>query len=82
MKQIDAYQCFDGQIFSDEDKAKAHDEDLLGQELDGLLKLFGFGGKLTRNDEWRGLMNLMQNRKELRKSVDLISAILAHGEDE
>ncbi|WNO06027.1 hypothetical protein [Rhodoferax mekongensis] len=82
MRQIEAYQCYDGQIFSDESKAKAHDEDLLGQELDGLLKLFGFGGKLTRNDEWRGLMNLMQNRKELRKSVDLIAAILAHGDEE
>ena len=82
MKTIEAYQCADGLIFEDEQKAKAHDEDLLGQELDGLLKLFGFGGKLSRNDEWRGLMNLMKNRKELRSYIDTIASLLAHGDIE
>jgi len=82
MKTIEAYQCADGSIHSDEDKAKAYDDDLIGQELDGLLKMFEFGGKLTRNDEYKGLMCLMTNRAELRKSIDHIAALLAHGDEE
>lgn len=82
MKTIEAYQCADGTIFEDEDKAKSYDDDLLGQELDGLLKLFEFGGKLTRNDEYKGLMKLLNNRKELQQSINLIAQILSHGEEE
>ena len=78
MKEITAYECADGTLHGDEEKAKAHDDDLLGQELDGLLKLFAFGGKLTRNDEYRALIGLMNNRNELRKSVCAIIKILDH----
>jgi len=81
MKTIEAYQCADGLMFDDEDKAKAHDDDLLGQELDGLLKQFQFGGTLSRNDEYRGLMRLMDNRSELKKSIISILQILEHGDD-
>ena len=80
MKTIEAYQCADGQIFEDDRKAKAHDDDLLGQELDGLLKLFKFDS-LTRNQEYRSLIQLMNNRKELRTSMDTISRLLEHGQD-
>lgn len=82
MKTIEAYQCSDGQIFDDEHKAKAHDDDLLGEELDGLLKMFAFGGLLTRNDEYRGLMRLLNNRKELHAVINKIATVLAHGEDD
>lgn len=32
MKTIEAYQCADGQIFEGDRKAKAHDDDLHGQD--------------------------------------------------
>ena len=80
MLQIEAYKCSDGSIFECEEAANAHDEDLLGQELDGLLKLFEFGGLLTRIDENRALLRLMgKNRRELEKSLFLILQILQHG---
>ena len=81
MKTIEAYQCADGLLFDDEGKAKAHDDDLLGQELDGLLKQFQFGGTLSRNDEYRGLLRLMNNRAELKTSIISILRILEHGND-
>lgn len=79
MLEVTAYQCADGAIFENEEQAISHEKDLLGQELDGLLKLFEFGGKLTRNDEYRGLMALINNRTELQKSITAIAHILAHG---
>lgn len=81
MKTIEAYQASDGTLFNCEDKAKQYEDDLLGQELDQLLKLFQFGGKLTRNDEHRGLMCLMNNRKELKQSVEVILNILNENEN-
>ena len=75
MKTIEADQCADGQIFEDDRKAKAHDYDLLVQELDGILKLFKFDS-LTRNQEYRALMQLMNNRKELRTSIEAIARLL------
>ena len=80
MKEIHAYQCADGLIYEDERKAKAHDDDLLGQELDGLLKMFGFGGQLTRSAEHRALLRLLDKRAELRVVINTISAILEHGD--
>lgn len=80
MKTIEAFECSDGSIFNCEDKAKQHEDDLLGQELDSLLKLFKFGGQLTRNDEYKGLMILMNNRKELKQSIRAILDILDHSE--
>ena len=82
MRELTAYQCADGTLHTDERKALAHDEDLLGQELDGLLKLFAFGGKLTRNDEYVALIGLMGKRDELRKSIYSIIRILDHSQEE
>lgn len=79
MKEITAYQCSDGAIFNDDRNAKTHEDDLLGQEIDGLLKLYKLD--ISRNQEYKGCLSVMQNRAELRKSVSLILAILEHGED-
>lgn len=82
MKEINAYLCADGLIFADEDKAKSHDDDLLGQELDGLLKLFEFDGNhVTRNDEYKALMRIMKKRNELASQLRLILKILDHGSE-
>ena len=67
------------QLIEEEDKAIAHDNDILGQELDGLLKLAEID--ITRNAEYKALLKWISNRKELIKSIDLLHAILHHGDD-
>jgi len=74
MKTIEAYQCSDGTIFDCDNKAKSHEDDLLGQELDGLLKLFQLD--ITRNQEYKGLLAIMKSRKELKNTIQLILNIL------
>lgn len=80
MQSIQAYKTADGKLFTDESKAKAHEQDLLGQELDGLLKLFNLD--ITRQEEYRALLQLMKRQEELKQSVKMILSILEHGEDD
>lgn len=79
MRKITAYECVDGSIHEDERKAKAHEEDLLGQELDGLLRLFELD--ITRQEEYRALLGIMKKREELLKAVRTIVKILDYSED-
>ena len=80
MKTIEAILCCDGSIFTNEAKAKAHEEDLLGQEVDGLLRLFCLD--ITRNQEYKGCLSAMAKRKELKQSARAILAIIEHSRDE
>lgn len=80
MKEIHAYQCSDGAIFTDDKKAKAHEDDLLGQEIDGLLKLYGLD--ITRNQEYKGCLSVLGKRKELKEAAAAILAILNHHEED
>ena len=79
MKTIHAYQCADGSIFTDEKKAKAHDDDLLGQEIDGLLRLYCLD--ITRNQEFKGCLSVMGKREELKNAALAILSVLNHVED-
>ena len=79
MVEISAYKCYDGMIFEDEKKAKEHEDDLLGQELDGLLRLFDLD--ISRNQEYLALLSVMKKREELLKSVTVITNILNHQRD-
>jgi hypothetical protein len=74
MQEITAYLCSDGSIHSDEKKARAHEDDLLGQELDGLLRLFELD--ITRNQEHKGILCAMKKRAELLKAAQIIINIL------
>ena len=80
MKTIQAILCCDGSIFTDEAKAKAHEEDLLGQEIDGLLRLFCLD--ITRNQEFKGCLSAMSKRKELESAARKILAIIEHSRGE
>lgn len=78
---VQVVECFktqDGRIFEDYRKAKEHAADLLGQELDGLLKLAQMD--VTRNTEYRAIMAWMNNRAELKAAIDKLHAILNFGE--
>ena len=74
MVEISAYKCYDGMIFEDEKEAKEYEDDLLGQELDGLLRLFDLD--ISRNQEYLALLSVMKKREELLKSVTVITNIL------
>lgn len=74
MQEITAYRCADGSIYADEDKAKAHEDDLLGQELDELLRLCELD--ITRNQSFKGILCAMKKRKELHQIAQTIINIL------
>jgi len=74
MQEITAYRCSDGSIHSDEIKAKAYEDDLLGQELDGFLRLFELD--ITRNQEFKGILCAMRKRPEILKAAQIIISIL------
>lgn len=78
MREITAYLCADGSIHANEAKAKAHDDDLLGQELDDLLRLFELD--ITRNQSFKSILCVMKKRAELSKAVGEILRILNHAE--
>ena len=80
MKEITAYMCADGSIHENERAAVAHDDNLLGTELDGLLRLFELD--ITRHQECRVLLCVMNKRGELLKSVNSIAQILNHQDGE
>ena len=74
MKTITGYQISNGDIFTNEVEAKKAEENLLGEELDGLLKLFALD--ITRNQEYKSLLQLLPKRKELEKQILKILEIL------
>lgn len=79
MLEITAYQCSDGSVFTNESKARAHDDDLLGQEIDGLLRLYCLD--ITRNQEFKGCLSVMGKREELKEAITTILSILNHGDE-
>ena len=61
-------------MFEDEEKAREHEDDLLGQELEGLLRLFNLD--ISRNQEHKAILSVMNKRNELLEAVEAISNIL------
>ena len=74
MIEISAYKCCDGMMFEDEEKAREHEDDLLGQELEGLLRLFDLD--ISRDQEHKAILSVMDKRMELLEAVEAISNIL------
>lgn len=75
MQTIEAYQTVDGMIFNDERRALAHEEDLLGQELDAICLLANINN-MTRSDQYSFCINLMKKKPELRKIINTLYKIL------
>lgn len=82
IKTITCYKTFDDQLFESEEKAKAHADDLLGEELDGLFKLAFKDIDLERSRQMKALLSLMKDRKELKKAIATLHAILNFEGDE
>ena len=80
MLTIMAYKCSDGTIFENVRKAQEHQKDLIGDELEKLLKLFKLD--ITRNQEFKGILSAIENQKELLKHLKAVLFTLEHGEEE
>lgn len=78
--ELECFKTFDGMLFDDEEKARAHADDILGAELDGLLKMFELD--ITRNQEYRALLALMKKRDDLQNTIARLHAILSYGHED
>lgn len=76
---IECYKTHDGRLFEDEKTARAHSDDLLGAELDGLLRLAGLN--ITRNQEYNALIKWMKQRGELAETIKTVHSLLTYGGD-
>ena len=77
-EEITAYQTPDGEIFTDENKADKHYSDLLGEQLDGLMRLSKI--QLKRTDEFKLIMGWIDQPDELKKAICKIHSIIKFNE--
>lgn len=73
-REVECFKTCDGKLFESERQAKDHADDLLGQELDGLLKLAKID--ITRTQEYKALMAWMDDRENLKRTIDKLHSIL------
>lgn len=73
MKVVDAYQTSDGKLFTNEDKAKSHQDDIIGEALDSLVA--DIGGNITRVDRHRTLLATMDDKDLIEKVTILYNAL-------
>lgn len=75
MRQVEVFKTVDGKLFEDEELAVNHENDLIGQELDGLL-LHVLKLDIERSRQFKALLNAIENKTELRKVVDRLHFLL------
>lgn len=74
VREIECYKTADGKIFEDEDAAKAHAADLIGEELDSLLRLCGLD--ITRSQQYKALLTLLNKHKETAGIINKLHALI------
>ena len=74
IEEITAYKTVDGTIFEDLDAAKKHMQDMLGEELDALMRLSKI--TLTRNEVYKLIVGWIEQEKELKKCINSIYKVL------
>lgn len=75
---ITAYKTVDGVLFQDEEKAKEHEQNLLGAALEKLINL-GDAGRLTQSEKFSMALRMMDSL-QLKSCVANIHNILTHAE--
>jgi len=70
----------DGQLFEDERKARSHQEDIVGEMLDGLLPNDD-RGNVTRSDRHNLLMKMLKD-EDLVKKINALHHALSFTEGE
>lgn len=78
MRTIEAYEAADGTLYADEAKARAKDDDLLGAELDGLLRLFKID--IGRHTEYKALLTAMKDRRAMLEACRAVVRIIEHSD--
>lgn len=78
MRTVEAYQSADGALHLSEKDAKARDDDLLGEALDGLFLMFELD--VSRSQQHKAILCLMKKREALAQSIAEIAKVLAHVE--
>ena len=75
-REVLSFITSDGKLFLSENDARKHARDLLGQELDALVRLAI--PDITRAENYKAAMNLLEesNREELKNLIDSINEIL------
>jgi len=72
--EITAYKTSDGQIFENEGKAKAHQEDILGELLDAFLP-YDDRGNVTATDRYNLLMKQLKDPDLYKKIKALYQTV-------
>ena len=82
MKTIEAYESADGAIHRDEDAARARDDDLIGEELDGLIR-HTLALDVTHPQIFKAVVRALQTpqRKALRAACAKIVRVIDHSEE-
>lgn len=80
MITLAAYQTSDGKLFTDESKAKEHQENLIGEALDDFLP-YDDRGNVTRSDRHNILMKQLKD-PDLKKKISNLYQILTYEECE
>jgi len=76
MQRIEAYQTCDGKLFSKESDAIAHEDDLIGQELDDMFKLFKLHGDIDHQSIFNACVNALKDKQRLKSICIAISNII------
>jgi len=82
MQSIEAYKSVTGKLFEDEVECANYDLDCIGMELDALL-LIGMrasNGNVTRNDQHRMCLELLNSRSEVEKIIKTLNEYFNHAD--
>lgn len=80
MKPVEAYQTSDGQLFTNESEAVKRQDDIIGEELDGLLMMYELD--ISRNQQFKAVMCAMKKRDQLIPVLMSLLEHLEHGRGE
>lgn len=78
MKTIEAYQSADGCVYLTEREALEQDDNCIGEAIDALLSpaINACNGNVTRSDQYRMALYLLNNRKQLAEHVAILDKYL------
>lgn len=77
------YKTHDGQLFESQSDAQARADDMLGEALDGLIKMAtGTTVVISRSQEYKIIMAWLNDRQKLRALIDNLQSVMAFGDDE
>ena len=80
-RELCVFESIDGELHRDLEKAKGHELDLLGQEVDDLFRQYDKAGRYTRNDIYRLFILLMGTHDKAVKLRDILAATISDFEE-